>query len=74
MKAKLSDIQAKHLLPNGLQIVPFYDRIELIAAALRTVYKALIEGIVLVVAGPLFVPGQRAQRNDCDRHPDSSRH
>src|SRR6476469_3776460 len=49
VKAKLSDIQAKHLLPNGLQIVPFYDRMELIAAALRTVYKALIEGIVLVV-------------------------
>ena len=30
--------------------MPFYDRMELIAAALRTVYKALLEGIVLVVS------------------------
>ena len=29
--------------------MPFYDRIELITAALDTVYKALLEGIVLVV-------------------------
>ena len=34
---------------DGLRIVPFYDRIELITAALDTVYKALLEGIVLVV-------------------------
>ena len=32
-----------------MRIVPFYDRIELITAALDTVYKALLEGIVLVV-------------------------
>ena len=39
----------KRLLPDGLRIIPFYDRIELITAALDTVYKALLEGIVLVV-------------------------
>ncbi len=49
IKARIEDIHAKHLLPNGLRIVPFYDRIELITAALNTVYKALAEGVVLVV-------------------------
>ena len=29
--------------------MPFYDRLELISAALNTVYKALLEGIVLVI-------------------------
>jgi cobalt-zinc-cadmium resistance protein CzcA len=49
LKARIDDIHAKNLLPNGLRIVPFYDRIELITAALHTVYKALAEGVVLVV-------------------------
>lgn len=49
IKDKISEIHQKHLLPNGLRIIPFYDRIELITAALDTVYKALLEGIVLVV-------------------------
>jgi heavy metal efflux system protein len=49
VKDKIDEIHAKRLLPNGLRIVPFYDRIELITAALGTVYKALLEGIVLVI-------------------------
>ena len=49
IKDKISEIHHKRLLPDGLRIVPFYDRIELITAALDTVYKALLEGIVLVV-------------------------
>ena len=49
IRNKVDDIHEKRLLPDGLRIVPFYDRIELIAAALHTVYKALLEGIVLVV-------------------------
>ncbi|MGQ0557608.1 MAG: efflux RND transporter permease subunit [Nitrospiraceae bacterium] len=49
LKARIDDIHAKHLLPNGLRIVPFYDRIELITEALNTVYKSLAEGVVLVV-------------------------
>ncbi|MCP9462046.1 MAG: CusA/CzcA family heavy metal efflux RND transporter [Nitrospira sp.] len=49
IKARIEDIHAKGLLPNGLRIVPFYDRIELITAALNTVYKALAEGVTLVV-------------------------
>ncbi|MBH0193197.1 MAG: efflux RND transporter permease subunit, partial [Nitrospira sp.] len=49
IKARVEDIHAKRLLPDGLRIVPFYDRIELITAALNTVYKALAEGVILVI-------------------------
>ena len=49
IKGKIAEIQEKGLLPAGWRIVPFYDRIELISAALKTVYKALGEGILLVV-------------------------
>ena len=49
IKARVAEIQDKGMLPAGWKIVPFYDRIELISAALKTVYKALAEGIVLVV-------------------------
>jgi cobalt-zinc-cadmium resistance protein CzcA len=49
IKVKIAEIQEKRLLPAGWRIVPFYDRIELISAALKTVYKALGEGILLVV-------------------------
>jgi cobalt-zinc-cadmium resistance protein CzcA len=49
IKGKIAEIREKGMLPAGWKIVPFYDRIELISAALATVYKALGEGIVLVV-------------------------
>lgn len=49
IKTRIEDIHAKRLLPDGLRIVPFYDRIELITEALNTVYKSLAEGVVLVV-------------------------
>jgi cobalt-zinc-cadmium resistance protein CzcA len=49
VKDKIEDIHGKNLLPAGLRIVPFYDRLELIVAALHTVYKALLEGVVLVI-------------------------
>src|SRR5256885_6430758 len=37
------------MLPGGLQIVPYYDRTDLVDSALWTVGKVLIEGILLVV-------------------------
>jgi len=49
VKDKVEEIHENNILPGGLHIVPFYDRLELIVAALRTVYKALLEGIVLVI-------------------------
>ncbi|MCU0228942.1 MAG: CusA/CzcA family heavy metal efflux RND transporter, partial [Bryobacterales bacterium] len=48
VKDRVEDINQRGLLPNGLQIVPFYDRSQLVDAALWTVSKVLLEGIVLV--------------------------
>lgn len=49
IKARVQEINDQHMLPDGLKIVPYYDRSELVDAALHTVTKVLIEGIVLVV-------------------------
>ena len=49
VKERVKEINEKGMLPNGLQIVPFYDRTDLVDAAIWTVTKVLIEGIVLVV-------------------------
>ena len=47
--AKVKGLEQGHLLPDGTKLVPFYNRIELVQAAVRTVRDALIEGIVLVI-------------------------
>jgi heavy metal efflux system protein len=49
VKARVKEINDQGMLPGGLQIVPYYDRSELVDAALHTVTKVLIEGIILVV-------------------------
>lgn len=49
IKARVAEINEKGMLPNNLQIVPYYDRSELVDAALYTVTKVLIEGIILVI-------------------------
>ena len=49
VKTKVEDLQQSNILPSGTKLLPFYDRIELVAAAIATVRDALIEGIVLVV-------------------------
>jgi heavy metal efflux system protein len=49
IKARVAEINSKGMLPHDLQIVPYYDRSELVDAALHTVTKVLIEGIILVV-------------------------
>lgn len=49
VKEKVKEINAKGMLPDGLKIVPYYDRSELVDAALHTVTKVLLEGAVLVV-------------------------
>jgi cobalt-zinc-cadmium resistance protein CzcA len=49
VKERVAEINSKGQLPGGLQIVPYYDRTELVDAALWTVGKVLIEGILLVV-------------------------
>ncbi len=49
IKERVQDINDKNMLPDGLKIVPYYDRSELVDAALHTVTKVLMEGVVLVV-------------------------
>lgn len=50
IKERVKQINEQKMLPQGLQITPYYDRSELVDAALHTVTKVLIEGIVLVIA------------------------
>jgi heavy metal efflux system protein len=54
VKEKVAEINERGLLPHGLKIVPFYDRTELVDAALGTVYSTLVESLVLVIV-VLFV-------------------
>jgi len=49
VKERVAEINATGMLPGKLQIVPYYDRSELVDAALWTVTKVLLEGVVLVV-------------------------
>ena len=49
VKTKVDDLQQNNILLAGTKLLPFYDRIELVTAAINTVRDALIEGIVLVI-------------------------
>jgi heavy metal efflux system protein len=49
IKDRVNELNSGGRLPGGLKIVPYYDRSELVDAALQTVTKVLEEGIVLVV-------------------------
>ncbi len=49
VKERVAEINAKHMIPGGLRIVPYYDRSQLVDAAIHTVTEVLGEGIVFVV-------------------------
>ncbi|MGZ5052183.1 MAG: efflux RND transporter permease subunit [Methylobacter sp.] len=49
IKERVREINDKNMLPEDLKIVPYYDRSDLVDAALHTVTKVLMEGIALVV-------------------------
>ena len=49
VKERVAEINGKHMIPDGLQIVPYYDRSQLVDAAIHTVTEVLLEGVVLVV-------------------------
>jgi heavy metal efflux system protein len=49
IKERVEEINTRNMLPGGLHVVPYYDRSELVDAALQTVIKVLEEGIILVV-------------------------
>jgi cobalt-zinc-cadmium resistance protein CzcA len=46
VEKKLEEIN--RILPDGVRIVPYYEQKSLVAAAVRTVLNALIQGVVLV--------------------------
>src|SRR6185295_16211037 len=47
VKTKIDELN-KSILPSGVQLVPYYDRAWLIDNTLKTVFKNLAEGAVLV--------------------------
>ena len=49
IKARVEEINTNRMLPGGLQVVPYYDRSELVDAALKTVEEVLTEGVALVI-------------------------
>ncbi|SMF97368.1 cobalt-zinc-cadmium resistance protein CzcA [Methylomagnum ishizawai] len=49
IKARVQEINDRGMLPDGLRIVPYYDRSLLVDAAIHTVGKVLLEGIALVI-------------------------
>jgi cobalt-zinc-cadmium resistance protein CzcA len=49
VKERVAEINSKHMIPGGLRIVPYYDRSQLVDAAIHTVAEVLAEGVVFVV-------------------------
>ncbi|UJP04479.1 MAG: CusA/CzcA family heavy metal efflux RND transporter [Nitrosomonas sp.] len=49
IKERVKEINERGLLPDGLQIVPFYDRTDLVDGALGTVQSTLAESLILVI-------------------------
>ncbi|SOD16890.1 efflux RND transporter permease subunit [Nitrosomonas ureae] len=49
VKEKVAEINERGILPDGLQIVPFYDRTDLVDGALSTVQSTLMESLILVI-------------------------
>ena len=48
LRARVEELNSQGL-PEGLRIVPFYDRMDLVDTTLRTVFRNLAEGAALVV-------------------------
>lgn len=49
IQKRVAEINSQGMLPGGLQIVAYYDRSELVDAALLTVVKVLLEAVVFVI-------------------------
>src|SRR4030042_2597688 len=49
VEEKVREINETNILPDGIKIVPYYNRSDIINASINTVNKALIEGAVLVL-------------------------
>jgi cobalt-zinc-cadmium resistance protein CzcA len=48
LRAKITELNQR-VLPDGVKLVPFYDRTDLVDTTLKTVFRNLAEGAVLVV-------------------------
>ncbi len=46
---KVREMNGNNLLPEGIKLVPYYDRSDIVKASVGTVNKALIEGSILVL-------------------------
>ncbi len=57
VKDKVEDLHRNRILPAGMKITPYYDRIELVDAAIHTVRDALIQGVLLVALVFFFFLG-----------------
>ena len=49
VKDRVDEINSKHMIPGGLLIRPYYDRSQLVDAAIHTVTEVLGEGIIFVI-------------------------
>ena len=49
VKAKVDEINASTVLPDGIKLKPFYDRSEIVGKSISTVTTTLAEGAILVV-------------------------
>jgi len=49
VEAKVREINANHMLPDGVRMVPYYRRSEIVGKSISTVLKALAEGSVLAL-------------------------
>ncbi|WP_292993190.1 CusA/CzcA family heavy metal efflux RND transporter [Nitrosomonas sp.] len=49
IKERVAEINERGILPDGLQVVPFYDRTDLVDGALSTVQTTLMESLILVI-------------------------
>ncbi|MCC6395509.1 MAG: efflux RND transporter permease subunit [Bacteroidetes bacterium] len=49
VKQKVKEINTSRILPEGVRIVPYYDRSDIVSNSIWTVATALIEGSILVI-------------------------
>ena len=49
VKQKVEEINTSRILPEGISIVPYYDRSDIVRSSIWTVASALLEGSILVV-------------------------
>ena len=49
LREKINMLNLSTILPDGIHITPFYDRVELVTKTIKTVGKNLTEGLILII-------------------------